>query len=76
MRRSTKQYNSLHQQIKLRVVDLLVVLPEEVETLDGAQCNTPCYGPPNYFLITFIRGLIIHQVPAQYRAHFSFFNIF
>jgi hypothetical protein len=24
--------------------------------------NTPCYGSSNYFLITFIRGLMIHQV--------------
>jgi hypothetical protein len=24
------------------------------------QCNTPCYGSPNYTLITFIRSLIIH----------------
>jgi hypothetical protein len=37
MRRSTKQSNSLHQQIKLHVVDLLVVLLEEVATLDGAE---------------------------------------
>jgi hypothetical protein len=29
-------------------------------TYEGSFCNTPCYGYPNYLLITFIRGLIVH----------------
>jgi hypothetical protein len=28
----------------------------------GQGYNTPCYGSPNYLLITFIKGLIMHQV--------------
>jgi hypothetical protein len=30
--------------------------------LTGEGYNTLCYGSPNYLLITFIRGLITHQV--------------
>jgi hypothetical protein len=30
-------------------------------TLIQAVCNTPCYSSPNYFLITFIIGVIMRQ---------------
>jgi hypothetical protein len=37
------------------------VLPRR-ETRVVANCNTSCYSSPNIFLITFIYGLIMHQV--------------
>jgi hypothetical protein len=37
MRRSTRPFYSLHQQIKLHVVALLVVLLEAVKILDEAE---------------------------------------
>jgi hypothetical protein len=42
--------------------DLFNDWPEANDMAVSVYCNTLCYGSPNYLLITFIRGLIMHQV--------------